>query len=274
MLFLRSWTIILLVGCFAYGQIPGIQARREPTGHPISKPLPRRFIGVDPVTIYRGLLSAAQNDRAEAYRYLDDKVSDMSGPGDARIYAVNLDSDADLEYVLLVSDYAGISRTNAFVFDRDARGWWVVGEFRYSWHWDTNEAERFVGLREIIWPGRKEIIVRDYGGGTGVAETGLSIYRMHDGYLYRVFHMTEDAFYFIIGAGRAKYEHRTIEYPEHYENDPVFLTVHYEKRLEADPRGRPAGEVRSCSVFRWDATRFLFGEDKLAPAKLCVNQRR
>ena len=35
--------------------------------------------------------------------------------------------------------------------------------------------------------GRKEIIVRGMGGGSGLQETDLSIYRMANGALYRIF---------------------------------------------------------------------------------------
>ena len=222
------------------------------------------------MTLYRGLLSSLPKERTQVFQQLGHEVTDASLPDGARLYALNLDSDDDLEYVLIVT--VSPAATIAFVFDKSAQDWWLVGEFSYGWHWDANEAERLIEFREIVWPGRKEIIVRERQGGTGVAETELSIYRMHNGFLYRVFHTTEDAYHYIFGAGRTEDEHRTIEYRQANADGHAFLVVHYEKRIEPDQHSRPIREIRSCSAFRWNAVSFVFVEDKTAATKLCSDR--
>ncbi len=188
---------------------------------------------------------------------------------EARLNAVNLDSDNDLEYVLVITPHAS-SRTIALVFDKIGDSWWVIGDFSYWYHWDVNEAERFIELREIVRYGRKEIIVRDWGGGTGVAETRLSIYRMQNGSLYRVFRTVEDGFHFIYGGvGDSEYEHRTIEYPDHDWNAPSLLVARYVKRIEPAQKGAPVRVSRDCSVFEWDAAAFVFVKKNAATPSLC-----
>jgi hypothetical protein len=267
---LRHWIIALTPSLLGSGQHLSVQVPRETVGNPTSKPLQRRFVGVDPMMLYRGLLSSSPKERTQAFQQLRHQVTDASLPADARLYALNLDSDDDLEYVLIVT--VSPAATLAFVFDKSAQGWCVVGEFSYGWHWDANEAERLIEFREIAWYGRKEIIVRERGGGAGVTETALSIYRMHNGYLYRVFHTTEDAFHYVYGAGRTEYEHRTIEYRDADADGHVFLVVHYDKRIEPDQHSRPLPEVRSCSAFRWNAGSFVFVEDTTAAPKVCTGR--
>jgi hypothetical protein len=266
---LRFALVIACGGSFqASGQSLRIEEIHEKSGNPTSKPEPRRVIKADPVSLYRRLVSDSEKDRKDAFRVLGHEEIEAREPVEARLYAVNLDSDADLEYILIAS-HGFPNRSIAIVLDKSGDDWRVVGDFSYWWHWDPNEAERFIELREIVWAGRKEIIVRDHGGGTGLAETSLSIYRMHDGYLYRVFRTTEDGFHAIVGEGTAEYEHRTIDYPEHAWNEPAYLAVHYRKRIEPAEKGQPVRKSSSCSVFRWDAPTFVFVKDKQAAPKFC-----
>jgi hypothetical protein len=243
---------------------------QERIGNPTSKPEPRRPIATDPVSLYQRLLSAAPEDRKDAYRLLAHEEMDASEPAEARLYAVNLDSDSDLEYLLVATAHFP-PRTIAVVFDKDGKSWAVIGDFSYWWHWDANEAERLIELREIVHYGRKEIIVRDWGGGTGVAETSLSIYRMQNGALYRVFRTLEDGFHFIVGAGTSEYEHDTLEYPDHDWNAPALLVARHLKRIEPARKGAAIRVSQDCSIFRWDATAFLFVENKAAMPSLCSN---
>ena len=263
---------IIVIASFSvlYGQHLGVEAPHEAVGNPTSKPLPRRRIAVDPITLYRGVLSPLPEERKRAYEHLGVAFADGSQPVDARLYAVNLDADAGLEYMLIASGFP--ASTIAVVFAKDGEGWWMVGQFSYWWHWSANEAERFIELREIVWPGRKEIIVREQGGGTGFAETNLSIYRLHKGYLYRIFQTTEDAFHYVYGGGRSEYEHRDLEYLERDNSDRVFVVVRYEKRTEFDQHSRRTQKARSCSVFRWDGASFSLGEDMAASAEFCMTR--
>jgi hypothetical protein len=244
---------------------------QERIGNPTSKPEPRRLVTTDPVSLYRQLLSTSLEDRNSALRLLTGEEMDASNSVEARLNAVNLDSDNDLEYVLVITPHFP-SHTIALVFDKIGGSWWVVGDFSYWWHWDVNEAERFIELREIVRYGRKEIIVRDWGGGTGVAETGLSIYRMQNGSLYRVFRISEDGFHFIYGVGTSEYEHRTLEYPDHDWNAPALLVTRHLKRIEPAQEGAPVRVSRDCSVFEWDAAAFVFVKNKAAMPNLCSDR--
>jgi hypothetical protein len=246
--------LVLLVPL--YSQHLAIQHRPEEIpANPSSKPLPRRLVGVDPLTLYRDLTSSSKDERTRALRRLGDNFSEIEQPEDTRLYALNLDSDPGLEYVLEAK--AAFAATIAWVFKKGPEGWWMVGEFNYSWHWDPNLAERFVEFREIVRPGRKEIIVRDTAGGSGLAQTRLAIYRMNNGFLYRVFATTEDSFSNVIGTGMAEYEHREIEYLE------AGLIVRLRKHLEDGPDHKKP-ETRTCSAFTWDAVAFRFVEDASA----------
>jgi hypothetical protein len=252
-------------------QHPAIeQPPEEIPANPSSKPLPRRLVGVGPLTLYRDLMSSSKDERTRALRRLGDNFSETDRPEDTRLYALNLDSDPDLEYVLEAK--VAFAATIAWVFKKGPEGWWMVGEFLYSWHWDANQAERFIEFREIVTYGRKEIIVRDTGGGTGFAETRLAIYRMNNGFLYRVFETTEDGFSNVVGTGTAEYEHRDIEYPDPDGADGhTFLIVRLRKHLEDGPDHKKP-EIRACSPFSWDAVFFRFAEDKAAATTVCKKQ--
>ena len=78
------------------------------------------------------------------------------------------------------------------MFDEDEHGWWIVGDFSYWYLWEPAQAERFLELREIISYRSKEIVVRETSGGSNAWEIGLSIYRMHGRFLYRIFNTDEE----------------------------------------------------------------------------------
>ena len=263
-----------LIWCFfviafdASGQSPSITMPQERIGNPASKPEPRRLITTDPISLYRRLLSTSFEDGKDAFRLLAHEEMDAGDPVEGRLSAVNLDSDSDLEYILVATGHFP-PRTIAVVFDKTGGSWWVVGDFSYWWHWGANEAEQFIELREIVHDGRKEIIVRDWGGVTGAAETCLSIYRMNSGSLYRIFRALEDGFHFIVGAGTSEYEYRILEYPDHDWNAPALLVARHLKRIGPAQKGVAIRVSRDCSVFRWDPSAFVFVENKAATPSLC-----
>jgi hypothetical protein len=263
-----------LIWCFfvialtVSGQSFRIAAPQEIIANPTSKPEPRRLIATDPISLYQRLLSNSFKDRKDVFRLLSHEEMATSDRIEARLYAVNLDSDSDLEYVLVAT---GDFSTIALVFDKIGTSWYAVGNFSYGYHWDANEAERLIELREIVQYGRKDIIVRDRGGGTGIAETVLSIYRMHNGSLYRVFRTLEDGFHAAVGVGTAEYEHRTLEYPDHDPYTPALLVARHVKRVEPAQEGAVVRVSRDCSVFEWDAAGFVFVKKKAAMPSLCSN---
>lgn len=266
---------LLAVSVPAFGQYLGLKPEVEPPAKPIAKPEARRRMPLDPPTLFRNLLSSSTEDRRRAYRALRwGQNDDVSPPTDVRLYATNLDADPGLEYVLIVR--GSIDNSAAYIFDKDSEGWWEIGQFYCSWHCFVAQAERLIELREIVWYGRKDIIVREQAGGTGVAETTLSIYRMYEGRLYRIFRMIEDRYDAPIGGSGTITQHRQIEFPE---SDPAtgkFLVVHYRKLTESDTSGRNGTlrETHSCIVYRWDAARFMFAEDNSAVSKFCAQSAK
>src|SRR5207244_1152175 len=118
--------------------------------------------------------------------------------------------------------------TTALVFDKSKDGWWQVGAFDYSWHWNSHTAERLIGLREFVSSRRKDLVVRQESGGTGVVRTDLAVYRMHNGALYRVFNINESWEYDAIGQPGVS----------------VYLEKHGVSFYDEDTAGRPSIMVR------------------------------
>lgn len=241
----------------------------ERVGTPLSKPEGRSRIGDDPRRIFQKLTSKSGAERRTAAQQLSWPTSEFPEPFDARLLLVNLDTDDEQEVIFIVS--GSPATTVALVFDRQREGWWQVGHFSYWWHWDANQAERFIELREIVKYRRKDIIVRERNGGTGVATTQLSIYRLHNGRLYRVFDTAEDEYHYIYGGGAPVTETRRIEFPEADSSGQRFLVVHHRATREPDTptKSNPITHKSDCSAYRWDSSRFTFVLDDPAAGRLC-----
>ena len=246
----------------------GLAAVAENAGTPIEQPEPAKRVADEPGRIFQKLMSGSEEERKEAKRALRWDGAQFPKPFDGRLLLVNLDSDEEQEVILILS--ASFLGTVALVFDHREDGWWQVGSFGYSWHWNANQAERFIELREIVSYGRKDILVRITEGGTGIAETTLSIYRLSKGRLYRAFRTMEDGYRYVYGSGITVSDKRTIEYPES-DSDARFLLVHHVSRTEPDEpsRSNPVREKKSCSVYRWEAREFTFKLDGGSGRKLC-----
>jgi len=240
----------------------------ERVGTPLAKPEPRRPVGEAPQRIFQKLTSKSEDERRTAAQQLGWGTENLPPASDARLLLVHLDADDEQEAILVISNPLG---TVAFVFDRQKEAWWRIGKFSYWWHWDANQAERIIELREIVRSGSKDIIVRERAGGTGIATTDLSIYRLHNGRLYRVFQIAEDEYYNRYGAAATVTETRRIEYPNADSTGRVFLVVHHRATTEPDlpTRRNPITEKSDCSAYRWDSNRFTFVVDGQAARQLC-----
>ncbi len=263
--------LVLLSACT--WQEPGFlrdASELESSPTPAIQPEPRLKIQGDPRQIFHLLLSASEVERSAARRFLQWPSPETPTVKDARLQLINLDDDDELEAIVLLS--GSPPSTIALVFDHQRDGWWQVGRFDYSWHWHSDQAERMIELRELILPGRKDILVRTSTGGTGIAETSLAIYRMHKGRLYRVFHTIEDASHYAHTPTTSVSEHRRIEYRA--DADGRFLVVHQiiHEEPEKPSTARPASVKETCSVYAWDPARFAFIPSARDKRRFCPTQ--
>ncbi|MFN7919926.1 MAG: hypothetical protein U0Q16_07505 [Bryobacteraceae bacterium] len=120
----------------------------ERAGTPLVKPEPRFRIDSDPRQIFQKLISPAEAERKAAARSLRWETAETPVPFDARLLLVNLDSDDEQEVIFILS--ASPAATVALVLDHQREGWWQVGKFDYWWHWDSDQAERLIELRETV----------------------------------------------------------------------------------------------------------------------------
>ena len=262
---------VLIASVAGFGQFLGVQPPQEPAANPKSMPLPRRLVGVHPVTILSGLLSQSSDDRKRALQQLGDEYTVPTEPIEAGIRTVCLDADPEPEFILKAKGFPPAS--HAYVFEKDERGWWIIGDFIYGYHWDANDAERFLEVRQILYHPHQseEILVRDFGGGSELSENTLTIYAMYHQALYPIFEILEDRQEWIVGTNRTEFEHRDISFPEPNPNGPIFLLDRYEKRTKMaleDGRSR-SQRTAACAAYRWDAMAFEFVEERVEAKRLC-----
>jgi hypothetical protein len=246
----RAAALLAITATYAAPQHLGIVETPEPAAKPSTKPEPRKRVSYDPRRIFQ--------------RIVDGSEPGFTKPFDARLLLVNLDSDEDQEVIFVLT--GSPASTIALIFDKQKEGWWQIGHFTYSWHWDANQAEKLIELREIVGYGRKDIIVRERAGGTGVATTELSIYRLLDGRLYRVFNTEEDNLYAVYGTDVVVRETRRVEFPE-----SRLIVVHLSTTTTPDnpTKANPVRTETACAAYRWHQGRFTFIRDAAAAKQFC-----
>lgn len=220
-------------------------------------------IFVDPATIVPKVLSKNEETRRVGFRQLGIRFDLPSGGtpevDDVRLFAANLDSDDELERVLVYR--IGLDRV-ALIFDHDGNTWWRVGEFS---DWKL-EDHRLVEVRPAVGM-HDDVIVRQRSTGSGFSQIDLTIYRLLQGRLYAVFRTTEEEDYDTSGPGKAGnwyLERRNLEFPVEDDDRQRFLIVHHTKAKD----GGTARSLR-CSVFRWDVSAYSFVLDPAAASTYC-----
>lgn len=244
-----------------------------------AKPEPRQRIFAEPATIVQKLLSTSEETRRIGFRQLGIRPESLRSRtaevDDVRLFATNLDSDKDLERVLV---YGTEPETTALVFDWNENGWWQVGAFSY---WGYS-GDRLIELKPALDSTHNDVIVRMRSTGTGVARTELSIYRLAASRLYRVFRTLEEEDYDTSGPGKAGawyFERRKLIFPVSNDAGQHFLIVHHTKATDQaatapdrTPPCRP--KSLSCSVYRWNSNTFSFVIDHAAHSTYCDSSAR
>jgi len=178
------------------------------------------------------------------------------GPKEARLFAVNVDSDADFERVLIVTSNLD---AGAVLFKKENGIWWQLGSFTRCAS-GSQLPDPFVELRQIVWYGTNDLIVHAPGPhGTGVGELRLKIYRVWKGRLYKVFDVVEWAY------NLSASESSRITYPgtDSYTSPRVIVV----RRSQETQNRRKA----TCIPYLWDANRFFFVQ--IPPAQgLCKHE--
>jgi hypothetical protein len=247
----------------ALPQHPRVVIPEEREGTPTVAAEPHNRSIADPNTIFHNLLSPSEHGRQLALQQLSVGATEFEGHApevtDARLIWTNLDKNHELEAVVMYTDSR--RATHAFVFAKQQNEWWQIGNFHYRWHWNSESAEHFVEFREIVWPGRKDLIVREASGGTDVVQTELRIYRMYGGLLYRVFTILEEK------DVNAYLESNRLSYYDSDAAEPPSIVVRHVKIAHhADDAEGPA-DVATCSGYAWDAGKFAFLPSKTIRSK-------
>ena len=249
-------------------------AQSEPG--PSSKPnLLRTRIYSDPLTILGQLQSSLPADRRAGFLSLgftaDD--DDVGFSPVARLLFENLDEDDDLEAVL---GFERMGTAIVVVLDKSEGVWWKAGQFT-SGSRESGNLGRTMDMQSLIEDGRSELIIRDSDGGTDIAETHVSIYRLEGGHLRRVFRVTAEAKYRVVGAqgaGTATYERAWLYYPDRKIAGAPIIVVSRAKAvigstpdLELDRKLRIAPSA--CEVYCWNTVRREFVVDDSRASIFC-----
>jgi hypothetical protein len=231
----------------------GVQVPKDAPDRAAAKPEPRQRIFAEPSAIVQKLLSPSEETRRIGFRQLgippESLRSRTAQVDDVRLFATNLDSDDDLERVLVFTINPD---TTALVFDRSGDGWWQVGAFS-CWYC----GDRLVEVQPSVAYTHNDLIVRVRGTGTGIVRTELTIYRLAAGRLYRVFRTIEEEDYDTSGPGTAGawyFERRKLIFPASDNAGRRFLIVHHTKATDQPttaPDRAPPCRPRSisCSVY-------------------------
>jgi hypothetical protein len=255
-----------------------VVVRSEPVGHLPENPEPMVKVLADPREIAKNMADASEGRRKLALSQLGGDYqlpNDIGRFTDIRLIYTILDESGDLK-PLLIYTYNSIY-TRALIFDKHDGDWWIVGDFSYSWHWNDEQAERFIELREIVSPGRKDIVVRTMSGGTGIVTEELSIYRVQGGRTYRVFRTESLSDYAAVGRpGVDSYtERRQLRYFVGDDADKPTIAEHFTKTAMLVSRTIPTRPIArsvtsNCRAYIWDTERFQFLLDKQTGSKTCV----
>jgi hypothetical protein len=222
-----------------------VSAEQEPSPDksPRSAPEQRRRWDVDPDALFVKLVSKDPRQTRGALDRVGMSWFAEREPTDVRLFGVNLDSDPELERVLVVK--ANLDSV-ALVLKKEGGVWWELGGFACCGP-GSRDPDSFIELKDTVWYGIKDLIVHQGAShGTGVGEIDLAIYRVWKGHLYRVFNIVESAY------TMQESESSRITYPNvDSSSAPRIIVVQRTKEM-----GHRT--TTTCVPYRWDTARFAF----------------
>jgi hypothetical protein len=258
-------SIVLLTFAQMFGQDAAVAPKQlSPVGTPVTKPEAHRELNRTPLSLFNDLLSPDGAARARALdELLDTNLGNPSAVQEATLRAVNSGTDNEPEYILTLRFVVPLESI-VLVMDCVNHRWRVAGQFTYSYVWNAENAEHFI---EVHGP---FILIRDFGGGTGVVSTMLRLYRFWNGALYRVVELSEHAlFWQARGPGVAtESTDATVLFREARFSPEAVLEVRTENRTTFRDARTPETK-RSCKGYEWQAASFSFRPTARSTSAVC-----
>ncbi len=124
----------------------------------------------------------------------------------------------------------------------------------------------FIALKATVHYRRKDLLVRSHsGGGGGLPQTELTLYRLYKGCLYRVLRAIEESW------GLARIGRTAVIFPEEYTGEEKYLVFAKSRWMCSDPDKAATCRTRalSCTVHKWDPKQFTFGIDSATLNRFC-----
>lgn len=241
---------------------------------PTARPESRMRVYADPAGIARNLLSPSEETRRLGFRQLGVTLNfpNNAVPNlvDVRLLATNLDDDQELERVLVYS-FERRRLSAAHVFDFDGKSWWSVGEF------DDVEGSELIELKGATKAYYDDLVVRVNGHGTGFMSTELTIYRLWQGRLYRIFRTMEREAYDTTDlhkSGEWRDDRRRLLFPLGDELGGSLLLAHHTRTTGFDPAALRRTQSLGCAVYRWHGDALTFRPDEGIRAHWCDTATR
>ena len=258
--------VSLLIARAGELQFPAVVAPAEKIGKPKASPEPSRKLPKSPIELFSEVTSDDAQTRERGMKDLVDgelEMGDNDRPPQARIEAVQLDDDPELQYVLVVHNIFP-STSYVIIADKTSDGWHAVGTFEYSYMWDELIASNVVQIQPPF------VLVKESTGGSGFFTLTASIYRLWEGRLYKTLELgehAEDGGHFF--HSDAKIEFRWAGFLPWSE---PWIALEVRTDETEIPEDRPNDQPRSthsCDGYEWVPATFSFVRTARATQALC-----
>jgi len=261
---LRSPLLLLSVLSSLQAQLPPVAAPKEEIRAPRGVAEPRRKLSKTPPEYFTDLLSGNPAVRGAALKeLLNDREPASSQPPvlDATLRAVQLDDDPDLEFVFTIQ-LGPPPGSVVIVADKAPDGWYNAGKFEYWWHWNPDDAEKFVEIHPPF------ILFRSVEAGAAGNETDAGIYRLWRGQLYKTFSTEKPQDSAATGPARTV-DYRIAFRAESFSPWTLLEVRKTETITPAPPSQAKPVRKRSCLGYEWIPATFSFAVSNRATRSVC-----